>query len=315
LWDEVSSCKKGIPPQEAWEQVIEPCINTRWSPERALVYNSPNPGRAVFISTAKGYNFFYDLCNRHESSKNWAFYKYDYRTSPYLDAKLIESLATEMDPVTYASEYLAQFKDSGIGVFYCFDRLTHVRKDLEDFEPNETIHCAIDFNVGIQATSLFALRGNQIHVIHEIKGHPDTESLAQTISTKYKGHRIMAYPDPTGRSRKTSASVGRTDFFILESYGIQTCAHKGSPSIVDSVAAVNRMLKTANGKVNLYVHARCKGVIESLERTKWTDRNTDLATIDKVDGVEHFSDGLRYACEYLFPITANKALTHKGKTF
>ena len=170
-------------------------------------------------------------------------------------------------------------------------------------------------NIKIQASSAWALRGNQLFCIDEFKGHPDTETLAISLSTKYSGHRIFAYPDPTGKSRKTSAAVGVTDFRILESKGLVVRAHNHSPSIVDSVNAVNRMFKTAAGDINAYVHPRCQGVITSLERTIWLDNNPNTATIDKKEGIEHFSDGVRYGFEYLFPIKSHKKSTVRGFGF
>jgi hypothetical protein len=65
----------------------------------------------------------------------------------------------------------------------------------------------------------------------------------------------------------------------------------------------------------MYVHPRCTGVITSLERTKWVDKNPDTATIDKSEGVEHYSDGIRYAMEYLFPVNAGGKRTVRGFNF
>jgi hypothetical protein len=167
----------------------------------------------------------------------------------------------------------------------------------------------------LQCSSVFAVRGKQIHILDEFKGHPDTETLAVAIANKYKGHRIYAYPDPSGRARKTSAPVGRTDFSILESNGIRCLARTKAPPIVDSVAAVNRKLLTAAGDVDLYVHPRCTGVINSLERTKWVDGNPDTAAIDKSEGIEHFSDGIRYGVEYLFPVLSGTKRISRGFGF
>lgn len=164
-------------------------------------------------------------------------------------------------------------------------------------------------------TSLFALRGNQMQFLDEFQGHPDTETLAVTLKEKYKGHKIFAYPDPTGRSRKSSASVGRTDFSILEASGIHCLARTKSPPIIDSVAAVNARLMTASKEVQMYFHPRCVGTIKSIERTKWMDKNLDAALIDKSEGIEHFSDGVRYATEYLYPIPTSKKRAFKGHNF
>lgn len=321
VWDEVSSCKKGIDPKEAWQSVIQPCIITRWSNKRALSYGARAPGRALIISTPKGYNFFHTLFNYQELDKNWKSYHYDYTQSPFLDVNEIENLRKNLDPIQFASEYLASFEESGNNVFYCFDRKTHVTQDIPDFfkpengEKGEDVHFNIDFNVGLQCTSAMAIRGKQVHILEEFKGHPDTESLAVALSTRFKGHRMYAYPDPSGRARKSSAPVGRTDFSILESYGIRCLAHPKAPPIIDSVAAVNKKLKNAAGDVDFYVHPRCSGVITSLERTKWVDKNPDSATIDKSEGIEHFSDGLRYGIEYNFPVNQGTKRVSRGFHF
>jgi hypothetical protein len=317
IWDEVSSCKKGISPKEAWQGVIQPCIVTRWSPERAKAYGAKSPGRALVISTPKGYNFFHELHHYAENDALWNSYHYDYTQSPFIDPAEILRLKHQIDPIEFAAEYLASFEESGNNVFYCFDRKIHIRNDLEDFSAGEDVHIAIDFNVGIMASSVFALRGKQMHFLDEFRDHPDTELLAIAIKAKYidKGHKVYAYPDPTGRARKTSAVVGRTDFSILESYGIICLARPKSPPIVDSVAAVNRMLRTAAGDTNMFVKSGLTGTTKSLERTKWVDKNPDTATIDKSEGIEHFSDGVRYATEFLFPIQTGKRAAKRGFGF
>jgi hypothetical protein len=336
VWDEVSSCKKGIKPKAAWQGVIQPCLTTRWSPKRAAMFGARSPGRALIIGTPKGYNFFAEMLNYPETNPMWNSYHYDYTKSPLLDPVEIEALKDELDPVEFASEYMASIEDSGKSIFYCFKRKTHVKSDLEDFYPpvyrdtidnlsgevttelvekGEDVHVCIDFNVSLQCTGVFALRGKQMQFLDEFKGHPDTETLAKVIATKYKDHKIFAYPDPSGRSRKTSAPVGVTDFSILESYGIICLAHSKAPPIIDSVAAVNRKLMNANGLVDMYVHPRCKGLAMSLERTKWVDNNSDTATIDKTENLEHYSDGVRYATEFLFPIKASRKRVAKGFGF
>ena len=322
VWDEVSSCTKGLKAADAWESVIHPCITTRWSKERALAVGAVSPGRALIISTPKGFNFFYDLSTMHEQDDQWTFWHFNYTDSPFLSAEEIERIQRNMDPIRFASEYLALFKESGNAVFYCFDRKIHVAM-VEDFRPPtgfvggnaEEVHLAIDFNVGLQCTTACAIRGDQLHVLEEFQGHPDTETLAKMLKARFKGHRIFAYPDPSGKARKTSATVGVTDFSILEAHGIRVLARNKAPPLIDSANCVNRMLKNAAGETRMFVHPRCKHTIYSLERTKWADSNPDSATIDKSEGAEHFSDGLRYLIEYRFPIRLGSKVTAKGKSF
>jgi len=322
VWDEVSSCEKGLGPQDAWQSVIQPCIVTRWSEQNALRFDAPSPGRALIISTPKGFNFFHEMYSYGDSDPLWKSYHFDYKDSPFLDPKEIERIRHTIDKVKFAAEYLALFKESGNNVFYMFDRKKHIRKDLEEFEKSdnlfekgEDVHCCIDFNIGIQATSFFALRGDQMHFLDETSGHPDTETLALAIKAKYPNHKIYAYPDPSGKARKSSAPVGRTDFSILQSHGITVLAHPKAPPIVDSANAVNRMLENAAGETRIFIHPRCVDTIKSLERTKWVDKNPDTATIDKSEGIEHWSDGIRYAVEYLFPVEGGRKRVARGFGF
>ena len=154
--DEVSSWKKGVGLKEAWESIIQPCIATRWSPRRARAYLAKSPGRSLTISTPMGYNYLYDMYNMHERDSNWKSYHFDYHSSPFLDPEEIERIRHSIDPLKFAREYLANFEDSGNSVFYCFDRKTHVTRDIPMFQEatqyskmdGEDVHCAIDFNVG-----------------------------------------------------------------------------------------------------------------------------------------------------------------------
>jgi hypothetical protein len=322
--DELSSWTKGVGLKEAWESIIQPCIITRWSPKRIQQltrdYKSAaklSPGRALLITTPKGYNYVYDLYNRPELDPLWRSYHFDYTQSPYLDIEEVERIRHTIDPIEFNAEYKALFEDSGHRVFYNFDRKIHVDRDIEDFKDGEDVHIGIDFNVGLQCSSAFAIRGKQPQFIDEFKHLPDTEELAKAIRGRYpkEKHKVFVYPDPTGKARKTSAAVGRTDFSILASYGFQVLARSASPSIVDSVKAVNRLLKTASGAVNLRVHPRCTGIITSLERTEWLDKNPDTAAIDKSKGVEHFSDSVRYPVEYLWPVEAGTKRVARGFGF
>lgn len=323
LLDEPASYGKGGKGhKDAWEAVLQPMITTRWSQMRAKQFGA-KPGRSLTIGTPKGFNYFYDLYNRHELDDTYRGYHFDYTCSPYLDPEEIEKARATMDPIEFAREYKASFEESGNSVFYCFDRKIHVRKDLEPFylaqedRRGEDVHVALDFNVNIMAASVMAIRGGQVHCLDEFSGFPDTETIAKALKKKYKdaNHRVFVYPDPTGKSRKTSAAVGVTDFTILRDHGLDVLAKNGSPPIVDSVKAVNRMLRTADDKVSFYISNKCTGTITSLERTSWVDNKPDLAVIDKSQGVEHFSDGIRYFMDYKFPVVGGIRRAVRGNRF
>lgn len=311
--DEPSSMRKL---KENWENVIYPTISSRWSWMHAETYGARSAGRAMFAGTPKGFNFLEEAFNFQDLDKEWKGYQYDYTHSPLLDPNEIKKLMDKMDPIRFASEYLALFKESGNSVFYCFDRQTHIQT-IEPPQDDEDIHCSIDFNVDKQCTGFFVVRGNQMQFFGEHKGSPDTETLAKVINQKFKNgqRKLYVYPDPSGNSRKTSAVVGTTDFSILKEAGLKLCARTSVP-IVDSVNAVNRKLMTASMKTDMFFdRLGCPELIKSMERTKWFDGNKDLAVIDKTEDIEHYSDGVRYATDFLFPVREIKIGVAAGSTF
>jgi hypothetical protein len=313
--DEPSSYVKGIGLQAAWEQILEPCIRTRWSPEFAKHVGAPSPGRAAVVGTPKGYNYLYNLFHFAENDNEWKSYHYDYTKSKYLSKTEIEKVKHRIDPIEWASEYLAQFKDSGFSVFYNFDRKKHVRADISYFQEGEVANVGIDFNVGIMAASAFAERANQMQYIEDFKGSPNTPSLIEVLKSRYGDRRIVAFPDPTGNSAKTSAAIGSSDLSLLRQAGITVCARSASPGIVDSVQAVNRKLLTQSGDITMFFHPAAVDTINSMERTVWLDRNSDSMVIDKSDGVEHWSDQVRYATEFKYPVNRGTTQAKKSNMF
>lgn len=302
--------------KENWENIMYPTISTRWAWMHAEMYGARSAGRGLFAGTPKGFNFLEEVYNYQDFDPEWKGWQFDYTKSPLLDPKEIAKLRDTMDPVRFASEYLALFKESGNSLFYCFDRSVHLQPIVPP-EPHEDIHCSIDFNVDKQCTGFFVLRGNQMQYFAEHRGSPDTQSLAEYINAKFKNgqRRILAYPDPSGKNRKTSSVVGVTDFSILTAAGIKVLARTQVP-VVDSVNAVNRKLMTANNVTDMYFDPKgCPELIRSMERTKWVEGNKDLALIDKTEDLEHFSDGVRYATDYLFPVRDVKVGVIQGSNW
>jgi len=152
--DEVRDWKKGDGFMKSWQGILQPCLTTRWDRAKAKHFKAVSHGRALTISTPKGYDDLYDMYNMQERDSEHRAYHFDYTKSPLLDQEAIERLKHTTDPITFAREYKASFEESGNSVFYCFDRKVHVRNDMEYFrqgsaiEFGEDVHVGIDFNVG-----------------------------------------------------------------------------------------------------------------------------------------------------------------------
>ena len=106
-------------------------------------------------------------------------------------------------------------------------------------------------------------KDNKHYIYDEIRAH-DTDKLAKEIKSRFPHNRLYGYPDSSGGARSTNAT--KTDIQILESYGISNQSGASNPSIKDSVNNVQRLLCNGKEEVNLFIHPRCKNLIESLEQ-------------------------------------------------
>lgn len=304
--DEMAFFKPGV-----FEEVILPMTSDAIQKPKLMIISTPK-GKA---------NTFYSLFARGQDPeytdwKSWQFRAVDVR--PDMANEIVLARNT-LDQRTFDQEYAASFLNTGDNVFTEFNRDIHVI-DCMGFQPGEAVHVAIDFNVSKMCASAFAYRNDQIHFLQDFEGSANTDELAKTLKAFYPGRNIICYPDPAGNARKTSSAVGVTDFSILRGHGFELRYRSKHPSIVDSVNAVNRLLKDANGNVRLFFNKRnVDGLIHSVEATSWKPKansaDMDTATIDKAAGVEHFSDGLRYACEYLMPVTSRGSAIIRGSHF
>jgi len=106
-----------------WSEVLRPTLTD---------YQAP----ALFISTPKGYNHFYDIYNVGTQAegdyKSWKFTSYD---NPYIPKGEIDNAKKELTEDTFAQEYMADFrKATGIAVKQ-WNREIHL---IDDFlVPNE----------------------------------------------------------------------------------------------------------------------------------------------------------------------------------
>ena len=99
--DEVADIKP-----EAWEQVIRASL-------------SDKKGRAMFIGTPKGRNWFYDLYNLGQGCEDpdWKSWHFTTKDNPLIDPSEIESAKKTLSTFAFKQEYMASFSNAGSDVF------------------------------------------------------------------------------------------------------------------------------------------------------------------------------------------------------
>ena len=124
----------------------------------------------------------------------------------------------------------------------------------------------------------------------------------------------MAYPDPTGGSRKTAAvDATTTDHSLLEKAGIKIYERRNPYAIRDKYQAMNWLLCDAMGKRRMKIHPRCKAVIRDLKFMVYKE-GTDIP--DKSDPERsHHSDALGYCVlGAMKPLMPDKYKTRSSST-
>ena len=99
--DEVADIKP-----EAWEQVIRASL-------------SDKKGRAMFIGTPKGRNWFFDLykLGQNNEDEDWKSWHFTTKDNPLIDPKEIESAKKTLSSFAFKQEYMASFDNAGSDIF------------------------------------------------------------------------------------------------------------------------------------------------------------------------------------------------------
>jgi len=91
--------------REAWTEAIRPALSDRL-------------GKALFISTPKGRNWFWENYQRGvNGEEGWAAWTFPTVNNPYIAASEVEAARRDLPEIIYRQEYLAEFVDDQGGVF------------------------------------------------------------------------------------------------------------------------------------------------------------------------------------------------------
>lgn len=194
-------------------------------------------------------------------------------------------------------------------VYMEFDR--RLNACTTKIEPGETLHIGVDFNVGHMAAAVHVLRDGVPHAVAEHVDLLDTPTLIVVLQRLYqspelkaagKAHRIICYPDASGKSRK-SVNASVSDLALLKQAGFLVLAKSTNPFVKDRVAAMNKQIHNQNKRMYKVNVDACPYLTEGLEKQAY-DKNGEP---DKTSGIDHIIDAAGYFIAYRFPIVHGKA--------
>ena len=308
---------------EVWFEVIRPAL-------------ADQQGWALFITTPKGTaSWFYELyCaargdtnllpaeKRPSRPDQWAAHTYTTIEGGNVSPEEVEAARAELDLRTFRQEFEASFESLAGLVCPSFDNANI--EDVEDDELSQ-LYVGLDFNVD-PLVAVFAVKHTEIHeyiddsrIMHRdrrqklhvfdevaLHGGATTWDIGDYIYERFGvERRIEVMPDPTGIRLQTSG-IGVSDHTILRKMGLRVVAPKAPWKVKDKVNALNSGFQTGDGERHIYIHPRCRKLIQSLR--SWTYEEGKNVP-DKKLGNDHFPDALGYLCLSRF----NKSAGYGGK--
>ena len=138
--------------KKAWEESLRPSLIDR-------------KGKAIFISTPKRKNWFYNLYlkgQRHDNEySSWHFTSYD---NEYVDKDELDKIASEMSELEYKQEIMADFLES-FGQFFRNIR-DRIKGSFETPDPNHIYYVGVDLGRILDFTVITVMDSVTNHLVY-----------------------------------------------------------------------------------------------------------------------------------------------------
>jgi len=273
--------------ESAWTTVLRPTL-------------SDTKGRAMFIGTPKGMNWFHDLYQKGQDTTEteWSSFLFTTIEGGWVDEEEIAQAKRDLDLKTFRQEYEATWETYS-GIIHHGFSMSETVKNFEEPLDNNILHIGLDFNMDPMTAVVSYIRDNKVYILDEIQiWGSNTDEMCAEMHRRYRGKKIFVYPDPASRQRKTSAG-GRTDLSILQNAGFICKVMPRHMAVRDRINSVNAKLCSAMNQRDIYIHPKCKNLLNSIAKQTYKE-GTVLP--DKTQGFDHMNDALGYLISFLYPI-------------
>lgn len=253
-----------------------------------------NTRQMVIVSTPEGFKAMHQIfVTEMDESKRLIQAKTT--DNHYLPQDYIDTMRAQYPEQLIDAYINGQFVNLTSGtVYYAYKR--QQSNSNETIQPNETLYIGQDFNVGKMASTIYVKRFNEWHAVAELTDLFDTPDVIRVIKERWadKGHRIIMYPDASGKARKSNgASI--SDIALFQQAGFEVRVKSTNPAVKDRVLSMNKALESGVVKVNV---KECPVTARGLEQQAY-DKNGEP---DKSSGVDHQNDATTYPIAYELPV-------------
>lgn len=270
--------------KDAWVKII--ARNRQKKPDGSL-------NTVAVATTPEGFRFVYERWKKNAAPGYRLIRAPTESNAKHLPDGYIQSLRDSY-PSNLLSAYLdGEFVNLTAGTVYSeFDRKKVASAEV--IVSGDALHVGMDFNVGKMAAVVFVERGGKPHAVLEYTDVLDTPAMIALLKSRHEGHKILVYPDASGKSRRSNVA-SESDIALLKVAGFTVCVNPANPAVKDRVLAMNKMFEASGLKIN---SDKCPVFCEALEQQAY-DKNGEP---DKSSGFDHINDAGGYYIAYRYPI-------------
>jgi len=281
--------------------------NDTWEVVRPVLSDKYHEGKALFISTPAGYNWFYDMFNRCKEDgykDSWESFQFTTLEGGNVTPEEIEEARRTMSAKMFAQEYLASFETLSNRIYYAFDRTLNSCEGEDWFGKSGDVHVGMDFNVNPMTAAIFAetkQHGEMIAIEFDeiVEPNSDTQHLCDSLKRKFPNCHIIVYPDPTCRKRQTNGVAGQSDYDILVRNGFEVRVPHAPYGSRDKWNCVNMNFCNAKNERHVYIEKdKCIQTRKAMEGYTYKKGTSEP---DKSSGLDHISDAFAYYVNYELP--------------
>jgi hypothetical protein len=164
--------------QDGWNNSIRPTL-------------TDYKGKAIFLSTPKGKNFFYSLFIKHDEP-DWESFKFTTYDNPFIDPSEIDAARLQLPNVVFEQEYLANPMENAANPFGS----EHINKCTKPLSTAQTEYFGIDLAKSVDWTVIIGMdrQGNTTEVHRFQKDWLQTKDTIISVC----GKNISIVIDSTG---------------------------------------------------------------------------------------------------------------------
>jgi hypothetical protein len=287
LVDEIDTLPKNKA-KEAWNKIIA---------RLRLVIDGVENGIGV-TTTPEGFMFVYDMFADNPKPSYSMVQASSYENEENLPPDYISSLI-ETYPQELVNAYVkGQFVNLKSGTVY---RSYHreSKRSTEFIKDKEPLHIGMDFNVNHMAATVFVQRANGWHAVAELKDVLDTPTIIELIQQKWPDHRIIVYPDASGKNA-SSKGASLSDINLLKMARFEVRANDSNPLVKNRYNSVNKAFEDSKLWIN---DKLCPTQAGCLEKQAFDDNGEP----DKKNGFDHQNDALGYFVHWTMPIRSKSS--------